>query len=222
MSLIVAGIGVVVSLLLAMFGAELGRAASLKARAQTAADSAALAAVAESGPYGRGRPEAVARSYARANEATLLECRCAPGATAVQVSVEVGEVIADARAVLDPEFLNPASLDGDVSGLHPSLRRAVERLIAASNGSVQLVSGYRPHARQQQLWNDALARYGSAEAADDWVAPPGHSMHEKGLAVDLGGNLELAVELVDRLDLPLWRPMDHEPWHFELIGSRPS
>jgi LAS superfamily LD-carboxypeptidase LdcB len=138
----------------------------------------------------------------------------------MQVSVKVGGVIADARAVFDPSLLAPATLNGEAAGLHPELKEAVDKLIAASDGSIQLVSGFRSHAHQQRLWNEALARYGSAEAADDWVAPPGHSMHEKGLAVDLGGNLELAVDLVRRLDLPLWRPMEHEPWHFELIGSR--
>ncbi|MEA2485709.1 MAG: D-alanyl-D-alanine carboxypeptidase, partial [Actinomycetota bacterium] len=58
------------------------------------------------------------------------------------------------------------------------------------------------------------------EAADDWVAPPGGSMHERGLAVDLGGDLQLAVRIVAQLHLPLWRPLMNEPWHFELIGSR--
>jgi hypothetical protein len=219
-SLLVAGIGLTLSILLATFCGELGIAASRKAHAQMAADAVALAAAAESAPYGRTSPESVARRYAQANNASLLECLCVPGATAVQVSVEVDGVVADARAVLDPEMLAPATLGGDVSGLHPRLRRAVQQLIAASQGSVQLVSGYRSHDHQQRLWNEALARYGSAEAADDWVAPPGHSMHERGLAVDLGGNLETAVRLAERLELPLWRPMSHEPWHFELVGSR--
>jgi Flp pilus assembly protein TadG len=219
-SLVVASVAVVLSVLLGAFFVELGIAGSAKARAQLAADSAALAAAAESGPYGSSRPERTARRYAEANDASLIECRCVPGATAVQVSVDVDGVVADARAVFDPTMLGPAALNGDASGLHPALGNAVDRLIAASNGSIQLVSGYRSHDHQQRLWNEALARYGSPEAADDWVAPPGHSMHEKGLAVDLGGNLSLAVELVQRLDLPLHRPMAHEPWHFELTGSR--
>lgn len=220
MSFLIAVIGIVLSVLLAIFTGQLGEASSHRARAQLAADAAALAAVAESAPYGAGDPEGVARRYAEANDARLLECRCVAGATAMQVSVEVDGVLGRARAVLDPELLGPAYLANDASGLHPGLRKAVDRMLAAAGGRVQLVSGYRSHARQQQLWNDALARYGSSEAADDWVAPPGHSMHEKGLAVDLGGDLDLAVDLVERLDLPLWRPMDHEPWHFELAGSR--
>jgi hypothetical protein len=45
-------------------------------------------------------------------------------------------------------------------------------------------------------------------------------MHERGLAVDLGGDLIRAVQLIEELDLPLYRPLANEPWHFELIGSR--
>ena len=210
-------IGVALSVLSAVFLGHLGEAAALDSRAQAAADAAALAAVAESGPYGSGAPERVAEAYARMNGGEIVECRCAPGATAVQVAVEVDGALARARAVIDPEAFAPVALG---SGLHPRLEAAVNRLVAASGGRISVTSGARSRAEQQRLWQEALAKYGSAEAADDWVAPPGHSMHEKGLAVDLGGDLALAAELVDRLDLPLWRPMDHEPWHFELIGSR--
>jgi hypothetical protein len=45
-------------------------------------------------------------------------------------------------------------------------------------------------------------------------------MHERGLAVDLGGDVEEAAELVRKLGLPLHRPLANEPWHFELAGSR--
>ncbi|HVM35285.1 MAG TPA: D-alanyl-D-alanine carboxypeptidase family protein [Actinomycetota bacterium] len=107
-----------------------------------------------------------------------------------------------------------------ITGLHPALVDAVGRLIAASEGRVWLVSGYRSTAHQQILWQAALERYRDPEVADNWVAPPGFSYHEKGLAVDLGGDVEYAAALAARLKLPLWRPMSWEPWHFELAGSR--
>ena len=75
-------------------------------------------------------------------------------------------------------------------------------------------------AEQRILWKAALERYGSPDRADDWVARPGTSMHERGLAVDLGGDLSVAVALVDELRLPLRRPLENEPWHFELEGAR--
>lgn len=107
-----------------------------------------------------------------------------------------------------------------VGGLHPTLAQAVGALINASGGKVWLVSGFRSTAHQYELWVQALQKYGSPEKADNWVAPPGSSFHERGWAVDLGGDLDLAVRLIQEMQLPLWRPMSWEPWHFELLGSR--
>jgi hypothetical protein len=119
---------------------------------------------------------------------------------------------------MDPSMLQPGS--GSLVGVDPALAQAISVIIEAAHGAVYVESGYRSRAEQEILWADALRRYGSAEAADDWVAPPGHSMHERGLAVDLGGDVELAARLVEQLRLPLYRPLDNEPWHFEVVGSR--
>ncbi len=81
---------------------------SHRARAQLAADAAALAAVATSVPGRGGDPPDVAARYASLNGARLVDCWCPPGATAVQVEVAVGPVRARARAVFDPELLRPA------------------------------------------------------------------------------------------------------------------
>jgi len=212
-TVLVGGMSLLLAVALAWFGADLSGAAARKARAQIAADAAALAAVAESTPFGGGRPKAIASRYARLNGATLVGCLCPVGATAVQVTVEVEEVTAQARAVFDPNAVMAAGGEG---ALDPALASAVGQLLDASAGRVTLVSGYRTHAEQENLWAEALARHGDAETADDWVAPPGSSMHERGLAVDLGGDLELAARLIERLDLPLVRPLANEPWHFEL------
>ena len=218
MTLLVGGIGVVLAVSSALFLGSLGRAAALDTRAQAAADAVALAAAAESGPYGSGTPERVAELYANLNGASIVECRCTAGATAVQVTVNLDGALARARAVIDPELFAPSI--ASAGRLDPRLAAAVNELIAAADGRLQVASGARSTAEQTRLWQEALARYGSAEAADDWVAPPGHSMHERGLAVDLSGDLSLAEQLIDRLSLPLWRPLAHEPWHFEVIGSR--
>ena len=220
MTIVAGGIVVVLGLLFAAFFNELGEASLLRLRAQTAADAASLAAAAESGPYGRGQPERLAELYARLNGGRVTECRCEAGATAVQVEVSVDGITASSRAVIDPGMLTPALLGTGSGHLHPLLAAAVNELVDASRGVVSVNSGYRSTAEQSRLWNEALAKYGSPEAADDWVAPPGGSMHERGLAVDLGGDIGLALRLIEQRDLPLWRPMDHEPWHFELIGSR--
>ena len=224
MSLVVVGIGLVVSLLFGGFVVDLGQRAELRARAQTAADAAALAAVFESGPYGLADPERQARDYARRNGARMTDCDCVPGASEMEVEVALEGVVARARAVIEVDKLAPAAVtpmgSATTDGLEPRLKRAVDRLIRASGGRISLTSGVRSPQRQMELWEQALLKYGDPEIADDWVARPGHSLHERGLAVDLGGDLELAVRLIEELSLPLWRPMAWEPWHFELTGSR--
>lgn len=82
-----------------------------KAWAQAAADAAALAAIAESVPFAAARPRDQALEFARANRAQLLECLCEPGATAMQVTVSIDGIRAIARAVFDPDLLQPAIPD---------------------------------------------------------------------------------------------------------------
>ncbi|MDQ3646808.1 MAG: D-alanyl-D-alanine carboxypeptidase family protein [Actinomycetota bacterium] len=220
MTVIVAVLACLLSMSLARFGMDLSAITSRRAQAQIAADAAALASVAEAAPYGRGLELHEARRFAELNGAELLECRCADAATVVQVEVVVDGVTARARAVLDPAALFPVVPSASMAGHHPSLSAALRSLFASAGGRVRVVSGSRSSEAQAALWTQALRRYGDAEAADDWVAPPGSSMHEKGLAVDLGGDLTLAARLVADLSLPLYRPLPHEPWHFELLGSR--
>ena len=157
MTLLVAGLACALALATAGFSVALGKASTLRARAQIAADAAALAAAAESGPYGEGRLLDQATAFARANGARLLECWCRPGATAVEVKVAVQDVVAQARAVLDVALLEPRRMES-AAGLHPVLRRAVDRLVSASGGSVVLVSGFRSEAEQRALGVEALRR----------------------------------------------------------------
>ncbi len=59
----------------------------------------------------------------------------------------------------------------------------------------RVVSGYRTTEKQQQLYDDKTAEYRkqgysdeeAEELAGQWVAAPGHSEHQLGLAVDLNG-----------------------------------
>ena len=46
------------------------------------------------------------------------------------------------------------------------------------------VSGWRSHAEQKQIWDDTLAKEGEAFTRA-YVAWPGCSEHESGLAIDL-------------------------------------
>ncbi len=103
----------------------------------------------------------------------------------------------------------------------PNFGSALQSFIAASPG-ISVGSGYRDVARQQQLWNRALQKYGSPQAARKWVAPPGHSYHNKGLAADLQfaspAALQWAHDNAARYGLGF--PLGNENWHIELAGAR--
>jgi hypothetical protein len=106
----------------------------------------------------------------------------------------------------------------DLSGLDPNFANALGALIKASNGAITLNSGYRSPQLQAKLWQQALAKYGDPAVARLWVAPPGHSFHEQGLAADLGGNLALAHQLAPQYGLTF--PLGNEAWHIEPVGNR--
>lgn len=108
-------------------------------------------------------------------------------------------------------------------------------------GEIAVVSGFRSRCRQRRIWEDALRERGEAFARR-YVALPGRSEHETGLAVDLGrrGERELLCP-----DFPAGGPFgrfrsrcaaygfiqrypagkEHvtgiapEPWHFRYVGA---
>jgi hypothetical protein len=101
-----------------------------------------------------------------------------------------------------------------LEGVQEPLRSIAIQIIQASGGRIGLTSGYRDNAHQQRLWQEALAKYGDPEVADNWVARPGTSHHEKGMAIDFSGDMDLLSQLAPQHGL--FQPMDHEPWHWEL------
>ncbi len=58
-----------------------------------------------------------------------------------------------------------------------------------SEDRITLVSGYRSREEQVQIWEDTLEKEGEAFTRT-YVAKPGHSEHESGLAVDLAESQE--------------------------------
>ena len=128
------------------------------------------------------------------------------------------------------------------------LERQAARLLSAciteihGGGAIVPVSGWRSHAEQQRLWEDTLRTNGEAFTRR-YVALPGCSEHETGLAIDLGK----AAPEIDfiRPDFPYSGPcqtfrraalrygfieryprekeritgISHEPWHFRYVGA---
>lgn len=119
----------------------------------------------------------------------------------------------------------------------------LERLIddIGGRGRVLPVSGWRSREEQRQIWEDTLKKDGR-EFAEKYVALPGCSEHETGLAVDLalaGGEIDpicpsfpydgicgefraraARYGFIERY--PRGKEavtgIAHEPWHFRFVG----
>ena len=128
--------------------------------------------------------------------------------------------------------------------LHQRAKVMLDQLLAAvgSVGAIVPVSGYRPQTEQQAIWEDALAEHGKA-FTETYVARPGCSEHQTGLAIDLGENRpevdflcpafpdsgpcgalrRRAAEFGFVLRYPAGKEavtgIGHEPWQFRYVGQ---
>lgn len=116
-------------------------------------------------------------------------------------------------------FSNAVATEG---GLNPHFESGLQKMIAASGGKISVSSGYRSPQRQAELYQAALKKYGSEKAARKWVAPPGKSNHNKGLAADLkfADDATRRWAHANAAKFGLRFPMGHEPWHVEPAGAR--
>jgi hypothetical protein len=105
---------------------------------------------------------------------------------------------------------------GSTAGLVEPFKTNVDRLVAASHGAVSVTSGFRTRAQQVEARkrNGCPDIYKSpASACRVPTAIPGTSQHERGLAVDFGGDLALADRLAPQFGMH--RTVPGEAWHFE-------
>ena len=104
--------------------------------------------------------------------------------------------------------------------------------------------GYRTHEEQMAIFDDKVAAFmregyrkrKAKEMAGQWVAIPGTSEHELGLAVDINADKERSSneEVYDWLAENAWRygfilrypqgkeditGIDYEPWHYRYVGG---
>lgn len=104
------------------------------------------------------------------------------------------------------------------------------------------VSGWRSRKEQQQIWDDSLLEHGKV-FTETYVALPGHSEHQTGLAIDVG-KMQDAIDFI-RPKFPYTgicqkfreraaaygfverypkgresvTGIGHEPWHFRYVGE---
>ena len=98
-------------------------------------------------------------------------------------------------------FLLPASFGGNRVLLDGRVARLLEKLVLDLGGGEALcpVSGWRFREEQEAIYTRSLQEHGR-RFTEQYVALPGHSEHQTGLAVDLG----LRSETIDflRPDFP--------------------
>jgi hypothetical protein len=123
----------------------------------------------------------------------------------------------------NPYLVGGGTRPDAVTGLADPFEQALQSLFMGAPPEIQqnlrITSGYRSPEVQERLWNEALAKYGDPEIADNWVARPGKSNHNHGSAVDLKFLDPAAQEWAhaNAAQYGLQFPMSHEPWHVEPI-----
>lgn len=119
--------------------------------------------------------------------------------------------------------LRPDALTGLNSGFAGQLAAMVTAAEAALGpGVVKITSAFRSVERQAELFEQAVRKYGSEAEARKWVAPPGKSNHNAGLAADLDFASPAARAWVhgNAARFGLGFPMSWEPWHIEPANAR--
>jgi zinc D-Ala-D-Ala carboxypeptidase len=119
----------------------------------------------------------------------------------------------------------------------------MKMIYAARDESVWIVpvSGFRNTADQQLLFERQIQKLGSPEAAAKLSAPPGHSEHHTGYAIDLADGTSPKADITYQFDNSnafRWlqknagkfgfemsfvkgnrQGVSYEPWHWRFVGS---
>ncbi|PYE25095.1 D-alanyl-D-alanine carboxypeptidase-like protein [Rhizobium sp. PP-CC-3A-592] len=143
----------------------------------------------------------------------------------VSASQFSAEDVTAAKTFLQTRTDKDAShIDGMDGAFSVKVARMLEAAPAGIREKLGIYSGARSVARQTELWEEAVIKYGSAAEARKWVAPPGNSQHNHGKAADLsygGQSLKNAPpEVVSWLhqnaaQFGLKFPLANENWHIE-------
>jgi D-alanyl-D-alanine carboxypeptidase len=160
----------------------------------------------------RSEPARIAARRIRSAILTALVVVCATTLSPPTALGESDGAVPEGVKAFDDDIPAVAKLD---PGLLRALRQAARN---AARDGVEIVvkSGWRSREYQKQLFRDAVAKYGSEEAAARWVATPDTSSHVSGDAVDIGPSRATAWLFKHGAEYGLCRIYRNEPWHYEL------
>jgi len=125
---------------------------------------------------------------------------------------EADGVVPDGVTVFHDETPAVANLDPALLG---ALRQAATD---AADDRVEFLvdSGWRSPEYQEQLFREAVSKYGSEAEAARWVATADTSAHVSGDAVDIGPAHATAWLSEHGAEYGLCQIYGNEPWHYEL------
>lgn len=145
-----------------------------------------------------------------------------------------------------PEGMRQAEVTGQVRTMRQEAASALEEMYAAcleeSGITLTSVSGYRSYSKQSTIYQNKLERVGGSKAkADAYVARPGASEHQLGMAMDVGqkGSSNLTAAFANTgggkwIRENCWRfgfilrydegweevtGYSYEPWHIRYVGK---
>ncbi len=146
----------------------------------------------------------------------------------------------------EPDDLEMSDVPGQVRRMRPAAAAALKEMFDACKEETgcQLlsISGFRSYAKQEGIYRRKLRSVkGDTEKAQEYVAPPGASEHQTGLAMDIGQKNKIHLETSFR-DMVggiwcrenCWRfgfilrynegweeitGYSYEPWHFRYVGK---
>ena len=130
------------------------------------------------------------------------------GCTKTELSLGAGAI---SRSLIRPSVIDKQLMN----------RFKAAQAAAKKDGQfLYIASGFRSLERQKVLFAQAVRKYGNAQEASKWVAPPLVSHHPWGVAIDVNypdepvgaGWLE-----VNGSKFGLCRIFDNEWWHFEPV-----
>ena len=146
----------------------------------------------------------------------------------------------------EPDDLELSDVPGQVRRMRPAAAAALKEMFDACKAETgcQLlsISGYRSYAKQEGIYRRKLRSVkGNVDKAQEYVAPPGASEHQTGLAMDIGQKNKIHLETSFRDTVGgkwcrenCWRfgfilrydegweeitGYSYEPWHFRYVGK---
>jgi hypothetical protein len=106
---------------------------------------------------------------------------------------------------------NGGSTEDYIRHLDPGMAEAVRQLNEAMGGTLQITSGYRSAEYQAEL----------CQRVDGPCAPPGRSMHQYGMAIDVQNWQAARDALAANPDIAIcWLNIPNDAWHFSYQESR--